>query len=284
MDTKLERQLAILSTKLRMDALEAVFAADSGHIGGSFSIMEILTYLYFNKMRIQPENPHWEERDRLVLSKGHCTPALYSVLAERGFFDKKELRNFRDIDSMLSGHAEIHVPGVDVSTGSLGHGVSVAVGMALNAKIDKSDYRVYAIAGDGEIQEGQIWEAAMSAAHFNLDNLTLIVDNNDLQIDGSIKEVMSPYPIDEKFRAFGWHVINIDGHNFSEIDSAIREAENHHESPTAIIARTIKGKGVSFMENVVDWHGETPDETQYKAAMDELRETLRKLEEGNHVK
>jgi len=284
MDTKLERQLAILSTKLRMDALEAVFAADSGHIGGSFSIMEILTYLYFNKMRIQPENPHWEERDRLVLSKGHCTPALYSVLAERGFFDKKELQNFRDIDSMLSGHAEIHVPGVDVSTGSLGHGVSVAVGMALNAKIDNSDYRVYAIAGDGEIQEGQIWEAAMSAAHFNLDNLTLIVDNNDLQIDGSIKEVMSPYPIDEKFRAFGWHVINIDGHNFSEIDSAIREAENHHESPTAIIARTIKGKGVSFMENVVDWHGETPDEAQYKAAMDELRETLRKLEEGNHVK
>lgn len=284
MNRKQERELRILSTKMRMRALEAVHAADSGHIGGSFSIMDILTYLYFNKMRIKPNNPQWELRDRLVLSKGHCTPALYSVLAERGFFDKKKLLSFRDVNSMLSGHAEIHVPGVDASTGSLGHGVSVAVGMALNAKIDKSDYRVYAIAGDGEIQEGQIWEAAMSASHFHLDNLTLIVDNNDLQIDGSIKDVMSPYPIDEKFKAFGWHVININGHDFYEINNAIAESENHRQSPTVIIARTIKGKGVSFMENVVDWHGETPSEAQYEAAMAELRETLKKLEEDDDGK
>lgn len=284
MDRIKERQLVILSTKMRMYALESVFLADSGHIGGSFSIIDILRYLYFYKMHIGPDNPHWEYRDRLVLSKGHCTPALYSVLAERGFFRKKELSNFRNINSMLSGHAEIHVPGVDASTGSLGQGVSIAVEMALNEQIDKSDYRVYAIAGDGEIQEGQIWEAVMSASHYHLANLTLIVDNNDLQIGGSIKDVMSPYPIDEKFKAFGWHVLNINGHDFYEIDDAVREAQNNHESPTVIIAKTIKGKGVSFMENVVDWHGETPNENQYKAAMDELNESLRKLEEDDNVK
>lgn len=279
MDRTRERQLAILSTKIRMDALKSVFLADSGHIGGSLSAIDVLTYLYFYKMRIIPENPHWELRDRLVLSKGHCTPALYSVLAERGFFPKKELSNFRNINSILSGHAEIHVPGVDASTGSLGQGVSVAVGMALNALIDKSDYRIYAIAGDGEIQEGQIWEAAMSAPHFHLSNLTLIIDNNGLQIDGNIKDVMSPYPIDQKFKAFGWHVLNIDGHDFYQIDDAMQEAEDNKKLPTVIIVKTIKGKGISFMENNVDWHGETPDKEQYGAAMDELNELLQKQED-----
>lgn len=282
MDKSKERQLSIIATKIRINALEAVYAADSGHIGGSLSITDILTYLYFDKMRISSENPHWKDRDRLVLSKGHCTPALYGTLAERGFFPKKELLNFRHVNSMLSGHAEFHVPGVDASTGSLGQGFSVAVGMALNGLIDKSKYHVYAIVGDGEVEEGQIWEAAMSASHYHLDNLTLIVDNNNLQIDGTIEEVMSPYPIDKKLKSFGWNVYNINGHDFYEMDEAFHNAEVTKSAPTAIIAKTVKGKGVSYMENVVDWHGGTPNTDQYNAAMKELNNLLGKLEVNNN--
>ncbi len=280
MDVTTERRLAIIAAKMRKSALDLVFAADSGHIGGSLSIMDVLTYLYFHKMKIEPKNPHFKNRDRLILSKGHCTPALYSILAEKGFFPKDELLNFRDINSMLSGHAEVNVPGVEASTGSLGQGFSVAVGIALNGLIDENNYRVYAIVGDGEIQEGQIWEAAMSAAHYRLANLTIIVDNNDLQIDGSIKDIMSPYPLDKKFEAFGLNVINIDGHNFFEIHEAIENAEKNLDSPTVIIARTIKGKGVSYMENVVDWHGNTPDKKQYEIAINELNQLLKKLEDN----
>lgn len=278
MDAQKERKLLALSASIRLNALETVYRADSGHIGGSLSVIDILTILYFDKMNILPKNPHWEDRDRLVLSKGHCTPALYSVLAKRGYFPESELENFRDIDSMLSGHAEMHVPGVDMSTGSLGQGLSAAVGMALNGQLDNKDYRVYAIVGDGELEEGQIWEAAMCAAHYKLSNLVAIVDNNNLQIDGTIEEIMSPYPIDQKFAAFGWNVMTVDGHDFAALEEALAQSQLVSDRPTAIIAKTVKGKGISFMENVVDWHGQTPDEGQYLIAKNELMAKLEEME------
>ncbi len=255
---------------IRKSIFEAINAAGSGHVGGSLSIVEILTTLYFHEMNIDMDNPCWADRDRLVMSKGHASPALYSVLAEKGFFSKEMLKSFRQIDSILSGHAEMHVPGVDMSTGSLGQGLSIAVGMALAGKAEQKDYRVYCIIGDGELEEGQIWEAAMSAGHYHLDNLVAIIDNNGLQIDGAIEDIMSSYPIDEKFRAFNWNVINIDGHAYDQIIKAYGDARNAKGRPTAIVAKTVKGKGVSFMENNVAWHGKPPNQDQYEQAMNEL--------------
>ena len=237
-----------------------------------------MTYLYFAKLNVDPKNPEMEDRDRLVLSKGHCAPALYSVLAERGFFDKDELKSLRHIGSMLQGHPCIHIPGVDMSSGSLGQGISVACGMALSGKISSKDYKVYAILGDGEIEEGQVWEAAMFASHYKLDNLVAIVDNNGLQIDGKITEVCSPEPIDKKFEAFGWHVIVINAHDFDEIERAFDEAEKISGKPVAIIQKSVKGKGVSFMENQVSWHGSAPNREQYEQAMSELEAQLKSLE------
>ena len=257
---------------IRRGVIDQVYKAGSGHPGGSLSISDIMTVLYFNELNIDEKNPKWEDRDRVVLSKGHCVPALYSCLANRGFFDVSELAGFRKIESSLQGHPDMtKVPGVDMSTGSLGQGLSVAVGMALAGKLDKRNYRVYCLLGDGEIEEGEVWEAAMSANKYKLDNLCVIVDNNNLQIDGSIEEVMSSYPIDEKFKSFGFQIIKIDGHNIEEIKSAFEVAKNVKEKPVCIIAKTIKGKGVSFMENKVEWHGKAPNEEQYKIAMEELK-------------
>ena len=258
---------------IRRGVIDQVYKAGSGHPGGSLSISDIMTVLYFNELNIDEKNPKWEDRDRVVLSKGHCVPALYSCLANRGFFDVSELAGFRKIESSLQGHPDMtKVPGVDMSTGSLGQGLSVAVGMAIAGKLDKRDYRVYCLLGDGEIEEGEVWEAAMSANKYKLDNLCVIVDNNNLQIDGTIEEVMSSYPIDEKFKSFGFQIIKIDGHNIEEIKSAFEVAKNVKEKPVCIIAKTIKGKGVSFMENkVVEWHGKAPNEEQYKIAMEELK-------------
>ncbi len=258
--------------KVREDIIDEVYYAKSGHPGGSLSITDILTVLYFKEMNINPENPNWEERDRFVLSKGHCSPALYSCLANRGFFPVEDLKTFRDIHSYLQGHPDKNkVPGVDMTTGSLGQGLSVANGMAIAGKMDKKGYRVYCVLGDGEIEEGQIWEAAMAANKYKLDNLCVIVDNNNLQIDGTIEEVMSSYPIDEKFRSFGFQVININGHDIEEIIKAFEVARNVKGKPTCIIAKTIKGKGVAFMENQAGWHGKAPNEEQYKQAIEELR-------------
>lgn len=263
------------AVKVRMDALTAVFSARSGHPGGSLSAADVLTYLYFKGMNIDPKNPKMEERDRFVLSKGHITPGLYGTLAERGYFPVEDLKTFRQVDSYLQGHPDMKgVPGVDMSTGSLGQGISAACGMAKSAKIYGKDYRVYAIMGDGELEEGQVWEAAMFASHYKLDNLCAFIDLNGLQIDGNIKEVMSPYPVDEKFKAFGWNVIVIDGHNFEEIEKAFNEAKLCKGKPTAVICNTFKGKGVSFMENNYAWHGASPDEKQYEQAMNELRAQL----------
>ncbi len=257
--------------EIRKGIIEEVYQAQSGHPGGSLSITDILTVLYFKEMNIDPKNPNWEDRDRFVLSKGHCSPALYATLANRGFFNIEELKTFRNINSNLQGHPDRkHIPGVDMTTGSLGQGLSVANGMALASKMDKMGYRVYCILGDGEIQEGQVWEAAMTANKYHLDNLCVIVDNNSLQIDGKVEEVMSPYPIDEKFRSFGFEVIKIDGHNIEEIIKAFEVAKNIKGKPTCIIASTIKGKGISFMENQVSWHGKAPNEEQYRQAMQEL--------------
>ena len=264
-------ELEKIANKVRVNIIEAVYNGKSGHPGGSLSITDVLTVLYFNQMNIDPENAKKIERDRLVLSKGHCSPALYSTLALRGYFNEEELKSFRSLESNLQGHPDMKtIPGVDMTTGSLGQGLSVANGMALVGQLDKKDYRVYAILGDGEIQEGQIWEAAMSSAHYKLDNLCVIVDNNNLQIDGEIENVMSPYPIDEKFKSFGFEVINIDGHNIKEIIDAFEKAKTIKGKPTAIIAKTIKGKGVSFMENMASWHGTAPNEEQYKMAIEEL--------------
>lgn len=274
------RRLEQYASDIRKNIVDAVYTAGSGHVGGSLSIADILTVLYFEEMKVDPERPKWADRDRLVLSKGHCSPALYGTLAERGFFPREELKTFRQVNSRLSGHVEYHVPGVDMSTGSLGQGLSAAVGMALAARVDHKDYRVYAILGDGEIEEGQIWEAAMSAGFYKLDNLVAIVDNNNLQIDGPLDTVMSSYPIDAKFAAFNWNVININGHDLSQIKEALDQARKNHGKPTAIIASTVKGKGVSFMENVAGWHGKAPNEEQYLLAMDEL-EKARKSEEEN---
>ncbi len=257
--------------EIRKDIIEEVYNAKSGHPGGSLSLADIMAVLYFNELRIDEKNPRWEDRDRLILSKGHCSPALYAALAERGFFNKEDLKSFRKIDSKLQGHPDLNkVPGVDMTSGSLGQGLSVANGMAISAKMDNKDYRVYAILGDGEIEEGQVWEAAMTANKYKLDNLCVIVDNNNLQIDGTIEEVMSSYPIDEKFKSFGFNVLNIDGNNIEEIISAFETAKQTKNKPTCIIAKTIKGKGVSFMENKTEWHGKAPSEEEYIQAMKDL--------------
>ena len=271
MKVKDVNELQKYANKIRQGVIKAVYSAKSGHPGGSLSIAEILAVLYFNQMNIDERNPKAKERDRLVLSKGHTSPALYSALALRGFFDVKDLENFRNIKSNLQGHPDMkNIPGVDASTGSLGQGLSIANGMAISSKMDSEGVRVYCICGDGEIEEGQIWEAAMTSAHYKLDNLCLIIDNNNLQIDGKVSEVMNIYPIDEKFRSFGFEVINVDGHNISELISAFEQAKKTKGKPTVIIANTIKGKGVSFMENQAGWHGKAPNEEQYKQAMKEL--------------
>ena len=263
--------LKMKAKKIRKDIIEEVYNANSGHPGGSLSISDIMAVLYFNELRIDEKNPRWEERDRLVLSKGHCSPALYAALAERGFFDKEDLKSFRKIESNLQGHPDLNkVPGVDMTSGSLGQGLSIANGMAIAGKMDNKDYRVYTILGDGEIEEGQVWEAAMTANKYKLDNLCVIVDNNNLQIDGTIEEVMSSYPIDEKFKSFGFNVLTIDGNNIEEILSAFEIAKQTKNKPTCIIAKTIKGKGVSFMENKVGWHGKAPNEEEYEEAMKNL--------------
>lgn len=279
MDAVTKKQLQIKACTVRMGVIEGVFNAKSGHPGGSLSVADILTYLYFDHMNVDPKNPKDENRDRFVLSKGHTAPALYAVLANKGFFPVSEIENLRKPGAMLQGHPSMNrTPGVDMSTGSLGQGISTAVGMALAGKIDKKDYRVYTVLGDGEIEEGQVWEAAMFAAAKGLDNLCAVVDNNNLQIDGSIAEVNSPYPIPEKFRAFGWNVIEIYGHSFDEIDAAFKAAAEFKGKPTAIIAKTVKGKGVSFMEDQCSWHGTAPNAEQYEQAMNELKAQLAELE------
>lgn len=264
-------ELKGISKKIRKDIIEEVYSANSGHPGGALSIADILTVLYFNQMNIDPQKPDDENRDRLVLSKGHASAALYAVLAEKGYFPKEDLKTFRKLESYLQGHPDMkHIPGVDMTTGSLGQGLSAANGMAMISKLDKKEIRVYCLVGDGEIEEGQIWEAAMTSAQYNLDNLCLIVDNNNLQIDGTIEEVMNSQPIDEKFRSFGFNVINIDGHNYEQIIHAFESAKACKGKPTAIIAKTIKGKGVSFMENQAGWHGKAPKQEEYEKAMEEL--------------
>ena len=264
-------ELEKVAKDVRKGIIEEVYRAESGHPGGSLSISDILTVLYFNVLNIDPKNSKWEDRDRFVLSKGHCSPALYSVLANRGYFDKELLKTFRNLESNLQGHPDMNkVPGVDMTTGSLGQGLSVANGMAIAGKLNNKQYRVYCLLGDGEIEEGQVWEAAMTANKYKLDNLCVIVDNNNLQIDGTIEEVMSSYPIDEKFKSFGFQIINIDGHNIQEIIDAFDVAKNVKGKPTCIIAKTIKGKGVSFMENKAEWHGKAPTEEQYNLAIEEL--------------
>jgi len=275
MNAETKAKLQKDAAKVRMSVIEGTFNAKSGHPGGSLSIADIITYLYLYKLNIDPKNPNWEDRDRFVLSKGHTAPALYGAMALKGFFPEEEIKTLRKPDSRLQGHPSMKLtPGVDMSTGSLGKGISVAVGMALGAKINNKSFRVYTVLGDGEIEEGQVWEAAMFASAKKLDNLVVVVDNNNLQIDGTLEEVNSPYPIDEKFKAFGFNVINIDGHDFDQIDEAFTQAENCKGKPTAIIAKTIKGKGVSFMENQVGWHGKGPNEEEYNAAMAELKEAL----------
>lgn len=278
MDSTEKKRLQINACKARMGIIEGVYNAKSGHPGGSLSIADLLTYLYFEKMNVDAENPDMPDRDRLVLSKGHCAPALYSVLALKGFFPQKELKKLRHIGALLQGHPCIHINGVDMSSGSLGQGISAACGMALAAKLDSKSYKVYAVLGDGEIEEGQVWEAAMFAAHKNLDNLIAIVDNNGLQIDGPITEVCSPEPITDKFEAFGWHVITMDAHDFDSIEKAFEKAESIKDKPVAIIEKSVKGKGVSFMENQVSWHGTAPNEQQYEQAMSELSAQLKELE------
>ena len=279
MDAKRATELAIIANKVRKHALTGVYNAQAGHPGGSLSISDLLALLYFEVMNVDPKNPDMADRDRLVLSKGHTAPALYGTLAERGFFPVEDVATLRKIDSYLQGHPDMkNIPGVDMSTGSLGQGVSVAGGMALSAKLDKKDYRVYAILGDGELEEGQVWEQAMFAPHYKLDNLTIFVDFNGLQIDGDITKVMNPTPIDKKFEAFGWHVITMDAHDFDDIERAFNEAETVVNQPVAIVMTSVKGKGVSFMENQVSWHGTAPNAEQYEKAMEELKAQLCELE------
>lgn len=267
----MEIDLKEIARKIRINILKEVYYAKSGHPGGSLSIADILAVLYFKEMNIDPKNPKNENRDRFVLSKGHCAPALYAALALKGFFDIQDLKHFRKIDSNLQGHPDMkNIPGVDMSTGSLGQGLSVANGMAIAGKLDKKDYRVYAILGDGEIEEGQIWEAAMASSRYELDNLCIFVDNNNLQIDGTIDKVINPYPIDKKFEDFGFYVMNIDGNNTKEIEEALEKARTIKRKPTAIIAKTIKGKGISYMENQVGWHGKAPNEEEYNIGLKEL--------------
>ena len=264
-------ELMKTANEIRKGIVTALHSAKAGHPGGSLSATEIFTYLYFEEMNVDPKDPKKADRDRFVLSKGHTAPGLYSTLAQKGFFPKEDLVTLRHTGSYLQGHPDMkHIPGVDMSSGSLGQGISAAVGMAIAGKLDNADYRVYTLLGDGEIQEGQVWEASMLAAHRKLDNLVVIVDNNNLQIDGAITEVNSPYPIDKKFEAFNFHVINIDGNDFDQIDAAFKEAKTVKGQPTAIIAQTVQGKGVSFMENQVGWHGKAPNDEEYKIAMEEL--------------
>ncbi len=272
MDKAKITELKKLAANVRMSAVTAVHSAASGHPGGSLSIADVLTLLYFEVMNVDPKDPKKADRDRFVLSKGHCSPALYGVLAERGFFPKEDIKTFRKTGSYLQGHPDMKaIPGVDMSSGSLGQGVCCANGMALAGKIDNKDYRVYTILGDGELEEGQVWEAAMYAAHYKLDNLTAFVDFNGLQIDGNVADVLSPLPIDEKFKAFGWNVIVCDGHDFEAMLSAINEAKATKGKPTVIILKTVKGKGVSFMENNPAWHGSAPNDEQYAQAIEELK-------------
>ena len=264
-------ELMKTANEVRKGIVTAVHSAKAGHPGGSLSAADIFTYLYFEEMNIDPKEPKKADRDRFVLSKGHTAPGLYSVLAQRGYFPVEDLKTLRHTGSYLQGHPDMkHIPGVDMSSGSLGQGISTAFGMAIAGKVDNADYRVYTLLGDGEIQEGQVWEAAMLAAHKKLDNLVVIVDNNNLQIDGAIDEVNSPYPIDKKFEAFNFHVINIDGNDFDQIDAAFKEAKTVKGCPTAIIAKTIKGKDVSFMENQAGWHGKAPNDEEYAVAMADL--------------
>ncbi len=273
------KDLKILACKVRMGIVESTNAAKCGHPGGSLSAAEVLTYLYAKELNVDPANPKMADRDRFVLSKGHCAPALYSVLAHRGFFPVEDLLTLRKIGSYLQGHPNMNtVPGVDMSTGSLGQGVSVAAGMALTAKLTKNPCRVYALLGDGEIQEGQVWEAFMFSAHYKLDNLCVIIDNNNLQIDGKISDVMSPYPIVDKMEAFGFHTICVDGHDFDQLEAAFAQAKTVSGKPTAIVMTTIKGKGVSFMENEAGWHGKSTNPTEFEIAMAELRAALAELE------
>ncbi len=279
MDKKRVIELSIIANKVRKNALTAVYSAASGHPGGSLSIAEVLTLLYFEVMNIDPKNPKKEDRDRFVLSKGHTAPALYSTLALRGFLPLEDIPTFRNINSYLQGHPDMKkIPGIDMSTGSLGQGVSAAGGMALSAKLDNKDFRVYSILGDGELEEGQVWEQAMFAAHYKLDNLTIFIDNNGLQIDGNIQDVMNPTPIDKKFEAFGWNVIVTDAHDFNELYDAIEAAKACKGKPTAIIMKSVKGKNVSFMENNASWHGNAPKQPEYEQAISELDEIIKELE------
>ena len=279
MDAITKKELQIVATKIRMAIIEGTYNAKSGHPGGSLSIAEDMAYLYWKELNVDPANPDWAGRDRFVLSKGHAAPALYGALAHRGYFPVELIATLRKSDSILQGHPDMkHIPGVDMSSGSLGQGISCAVGMALAGKLDKADYRVYTILGDGEIGEGQVWEAAMFASAKGLDNLVVIVDNNNLQIDGTIEEVNSPYPIPEKFAAFGFHVIEIDGNDLEQLEAAFAEAKTVSGKPTCIVQKTLKGKGVSFMENLCSWHGTAPNKEQYDAAMAELAAKLQELE------
>ena len=268
---KNKQELMDMAKIIRKDIVSMLTESASGHPGGSLSAADVVTTLFFNEMNIDPKNPKMADRDRFVLSKGHAAPVLYSALARRGFFDPKELLTLRKFGSNLQGHPNMNdLPGIDMSTGSLGQGISAAVGMALAGKTDKKDYRVYALLGDGELEEGQVWEAAMCAAHYKLDNLTIFIDFNGLQIDGDITKVMNPSPIDKKFEAFGWNVLVIDGHNYDEILEAIEKVKNHKGQPTAIVCKTVKGKGVSFMENEASWHGTAPSKEQCEKAIAEI--------------
>ncbi len=279
MDAMKKKELQIFAAKARIGVIEGVYNAKAGHPGGSLSICDLLAYLYNGEMSIDASNPHMEDRDRFVLSKGHAAPALYATLALKGFFPVEDLKTLRKSDSYLQGHPNMNkIPGVDMSTGSLGQGISAAVGMALGAKLDKKDFRVYTVLGDGEIEEGEVWEAAMFAANRGLDNLVAVVDYNGLQIDGTVEEVNSPYPIADKFKAFKWNVVEIDGHDFDAIESALENARATKAVPTCIVMKTIKGKGVSYMENAVGWHGKAPNTEEYEQAMTELKAALAELE------
>lgn len=279
MDSRKVRELERKAVQIRQESLQAIRTAGSGHIGGSFSMAELLAALYFSEMKVDAKQPEMEDRDRFVLSKGHCAPAVYATLAIKGYFPIEDLKTLRKIDSYLSGHIEMkHVPGVDMSAGSLGQGLSVAVGMALSAKAYKKDYRTYCILGDGEIQEGQVWEAAMSAGKFRLDNLVAIVDSNKLQLDGPVEQIMPVYPIDKKFKSFRWHSITVDGHSIPQILEALNEARSVKGMPTMIVAETVKGKGASVFENQVRFHGGKPTEEEYKTAFEELAAQMKGLE------
>jgi len=276
-----KKQLQVTACKVRQGIIESTYCAKCGHPGGSLSAADMFTYLYNKELNVDPANPKWEDRDRFVLSKGHTAPGLYAALANRGFFPVEDLKQLRKLGHYLQGHPNMNsVPGVDMSTGSLGQGISTACGMALSGKLRKKDYRVYTLLGDGEIQEGQVWEACMFASHYKLDNLVVIVDNNGLQIDGDVAKVMSPYPITDKLEAFGFHVTAIDGHDFDQIEAALNEAKTVKGQPSAIVMKTVKGKDVSFMENNAGWHGVAPNQQQYEQAMAELNAKLAELE-GN---